>query len=200
MSAGTVGLDVVGQALYSAGFRGDDLIGMMAIPSRESGYDTSAHNLNPGSGDDSWGLWQINVAPGGNGATLKAVTGSDDPNQLTDPNTAARVAFEMYKRSGNTLNPWGGYKGMSNTYDVNDEAVTAARSMAQSLWPSGYGDPTSGSGGNGGTTTVSNTPITFNNVFNISGGGGGGVDLDGLARQLAPKIEAQFRRAVESTR
>jgi hypothetical protein len=198
-----VGLDAVGKALYSAGFRGDDLISMMAIPSRESSYVTSAHNLNPGTGDDSWGLWQINVAPHTNAGTLKAVTGSDDPTQLTDPATAARVAYAMYQQSGNTLRPWGGYKGMSNTYSVDDDAITAARSMAQSLWPSGYGDPTGGGGGGAseGSTSVSNSPMTFHNTFNISAGGGNGsMDLDGLARQLAPKIEAQFRRAAASAR
>jgi hypothetical protein len=201
-SPDAVGLDVVGKALYSAGFRGDDLVNMMAIPSRESSYVPGAHNLNPNTGDDSWGLWQINVAPGANGATLKAVTGSDDPNQLTDPATAARVAFEMYKRSGNTLRPWGGYKGMSNTYNVSDDAIGAARSMAQSLWPSGYGDPSGGASGNGGSTSVTHSPVVFNATFNISasGGGGGAMDLDGLARQLAPKIESVVRRAVGATR
>jgi hypothetical protein len=201
VSSGTVGLDVVGKALYQAGFRGNDLINMMAIPSRESSYDTGVHNLNPKTGDDSWGLWQINVAPGANAGTLKDVTGSADPTQLTDPYTAAKVAYAMYQRSGNTLNPWGGYKGESNTYNVSDDAINAARQTAQSLWPSGYGDPPGGGGGNGGSTTVSNTPITFNATFNISGGGGGaGLDLDGLARQLAPKIESVVRRAVSSSR
>jgi hypothetical protein len=200
VSAGTVGLDEVAKALYSAGFRGDDLVNMIAIPSRESSYNTGVHNLNTKTGDDSWGLWQINVAPGANRPTLVDVTGKDDPTQLTDPYTAAQVAYAMYQRSGNTLRPWGGYKGLSNTYGVSPDAIEAARNEARSL---GYvGDPNGngGGGGGGGNTTVSSTPIVFNNTFPISMSGGGGQDLDSLARQLSTKLEAQFRRATATRR
>jgi hypothetical protein len=198
-TSGIVDVKTVVQAAYAAGFRGDDLVNFSAIPARETHYKTDSHNLNPNTGDDSWGLWQINVRKDANYSTVKDMLGGEDWSQLYNPYTAAQVAYKMYQLSGNTLRPWGGYKGQSNTYDVPDQAFQDAKSAAQSL---GYlGDPIPAVGGGGpngytsgaGSLNVSHTPVTFNNTFHIVAQPG--TDTEALARNLASKLDAQYQRA-----
>src|SRR5262249_8817264 len=50
-TSGTVPLDTVEKALYTAGFRGKDLVAMAAIPSRESQYRADAKNINDATKD-----------------------------------------------------------------------------------------------------------------------------------------------------
>lgn len=202
---GKVPLETVVKALYAAGFRGDDLINMAAIPSRESGYRADATNLSTKTKDQSYGLWQINVRQDANYATAKKVLGSEDWTQLYDPYQSAKVAFEMYSRSGNTLRPWGGYKGKSNTYNVSESAVDAARAEVQhqNLGDLGFGAETggyAGGGGGGGNMAVTHQPITFQNTFNVSvSGGGQGTDVSNMVRQIASRLENQMQR-VQATR
>jgi len=192
-----VDVKTVVDAAYKAGFRGEDLINFAAIPARETHYVTNAHNLNEKTRDDSYGLWQINVRKDANYSTVKDMLGSEDWQQLYNPYTAAQVGFRMYQLSGNTLRPWGGYKGKSNTYDVPDQAVQDARAAAQSL---GYlGDPLPAIGGgpagynSGGAMNISHTPVTFNNTFHVVAQPG--TDTEALARNLMSKLDAQYQRA-----
>jgi hypothetical protein len=197
-TSGSVDLNTVLDSLYKAGFRGQDLVDMAAIPSRESGYVTDKHNLNAKTGDDSWGLWQINVAPGANAGYLPKVLGTNDPTTLEDPYKAAQVAYAMYQANGNTLRPWGGYKGMSNTYNVPQDAIDKAQAAAKQLNMIGdpYANVAAGPSGyvNGSSTTnVSNMPVVFNNTFHITPAQG--TDTEALARNLAPRLVAQFQKA-----
>src|SRR4051794_40196194 len=120
----------VAQYLYNAGFRGEDLVNMVAIGKRESGYRPDAFNGNSGTGDKSYGLFQINMIGSMGPARLRAV-GISSPNQLFAPATAAHAAFVLYKQSGNKLTPWGGYKGLANTYNTDVNAARAAVQRAQ---------------------------------------------------------------------
>ena len=70
---------------------------MTAIALRESTGCPNAHN--PGPGEDSYGLWQINVQ--GN-PTILGQLGLTDPSQLYDPGTNAAAAFLMW--GGNDAN------------------------------------------------------------------------------------------------
>ena len=69
---------------------------MAAIAMRESGGDPSKHNLNPSTGDDSYGLVQINWADPDIKEYLQA-KGITDPNVLLDPATNAKMAFELWR-------------------------------------------------------------------------------------------------------
>ena len=60
-----------------------------------------------------------------------------DFKELFDPETNARVAYEFYKRSGNTTRPWGGYKGMSDTKGADQYLADAQKSVKAA----GLGDP-----------------------------------------------------------
>ena len=108
----------VAQMAYNAGFRGEDLVSVVAISKRESGWRPSAFNGNRATSDVSYGLMQINMI-GDMGPARLAQFGIDSPEQLFDPQTNLNAAFTLYTRSGNTLRAWGGYKGLSNTFHTN---------------------------------------------------------------------------------
>ena len=69
---------------------------MAAIAMRESAGDPSAHNLNPATGDDSYGLVQINWADENVRSFLQG-NGIADPNALLDPATTAKAAFLLWR-------------------------------------------------------------------------------------------------------
>jgi hypothetical protein len=142
----------VAQILYQAGFRGEDLIDMVGIGKRESSYNPGAYNGNEHTGDHSYGLFQINTL-GSQGplirSILKSLGRSGDFQDLFDPMVNAQVAFAMYQNSGNKLTPWGGYKGLSNTFGTD---LNAARTVVNNASNQGL----LGANWQGGT--VSNTP------------------------------------------
>lgn len=125
------------QVARGSGFPWSTAIEMTAIALRESGGCPTAHN--PGPGEDSYGLWQINVQ--GNPGILSAL-GLSDPAQLYDPATNAAAAFLM----------WGGNDANLNTaWYINkpgySEAYQAQLPIAQQAADSLGVDPLAGSGG-----------------------------------------------------
>jgi hypothetical protein len=120
------------QFATGAGFPWPTAISMTAIALRESGGCPTAHN--PGPGEDSYGLWQINVQ--GNPGILGQL-GLSDPTQLYDPATNARAAFLM----------WGGNDANLNTaWYINQpgyaQAYQAQLPVAQAAADSVAADPT----------------------------------------------------------
>lgn len=97
----------------------------VAIAGRESSYSPAAHNDNANTGDDSYGLFQVNLLNGGWTKFLQ-------DHGMSDPASALRTAqgsidaFAWIAGSSG-LNPWGGYKG-ANWYDGTnlDNAVAAS--------------------------------------------------------------------------
>lgn len=118
----------VAQMAYDAGFRGEDLVSVVAISKRESGWKPTAFNGNRATGDVSYGLMQINMI-GDMGPARLAQFGIDSAEQLFDPQTNLNAAYTLYSRSGNTLRAWGGYKGLSNTFSTN---MPEARAIVES--------------------------------------------------------------------
>lgn len=64
----------------------------------ESSGNPVAHNYNPSTGDDSWGLYQINLY-----GRLK----DDRPSveELKDPEKNIAFAAELFRNSGNSFRP-----------------------------------------------------------------------------------------------
>lgn len=112
------------QLLYNVGFRGDDLVKMVAIAGRESGYDVGAHRTDASrsslSGDR--GLWQINYIWD---AELIQAGIIENRSDLFDAATNARAAWFVYKRQG--LQAWNAGTGPTNGTDM-----TAARQAVNS--------------------------------------------------------------------
>jgi hypothetical protein len=101
------------QTLYNAGFRGDALRSAWAIVMRESGGRADAFNGNTGTGDQSYGMFQINML-GDLGPARRRQFGLKSNADLLDPNVNAQVAFRM-SQGGKNFGAWAigpnAYKG-----------------------------------------------------------------------------------------
>jgi len=184
----------VAQLLYNAGFRGQDLIKAVAIAKRESGWRSGALNPDTSTGDESYGLFQINML-GKMGEERLKWFGISSKDALYDPATnikAMKMMFDAKQKSkGNGWYDWGPYKGMSETYNTDMAgAADIVRSMGLS------GDPfvpTRAPGGSGGSVSVNGGP-TFNISPNITiNGSGNTTDLQRIAKEVARLIEKEVR-------
>ena len=90
---GVLSIQEIYQAARGAGFSPEQAATWTAIALAESGGETGAHN---NVGEDSRGLWQINV-----GAGVRANRWGD----LSDPNVNARAAYEI-SQQGTDMSPW----------------------------------------------------------------------------------------------
>lgn len=103
--------------LKRAGFRGQGLRNMWAIMQRESGGNAQAFNGNRSTGDQSYGLFQINML-GKLGSARRRQYGLQSNEDLFDPLTNAKIAYRM-SSGGTNLGAWGvganAYKGAPPT-------------------------------------------------------------------------------------
>ena len=97
---------------------------MAAIGMAESSGNTGAHNPNRSTGDNSYGLWQINMIDE-LGPSRRAKYGLKSDNDLKDPETNARVMADILKGSG--LSAWGAYTDRRYLQYMNE----ARRAYAQ---------------------------------------------------------------------
>ena len=102
---GALGPQELVSVLRAAGFRGEGLRLAWAIAMRESMGRPSAHNRNAATGDNSYGLFQINMI-GSLGTSRAAKYGLSSYSALLDPRVNARVAFLMSGR-GSNFGAWG---------------------------------------------------------------------------------------------
>ena len=93
------------RALRQAGFKGDSLRTAYGIVMRESGGRPDAFNPNRSTGDQSYGLFQINML-GDLGPSRRKQYGLASNEQLLDPTTNAKVAFQLSK-GGTDFGAWG---------------------------------------------------------------------------------------------
>lgn len=90
--------------LHSVGFRGNSLKTAWAVVKRESNGRPLAHNDNTNTGDNSYGIFQINMI-GTLGEDRRAKFGLDSNKQLFDPVTNAEIVFHM-TNEGNDWSSW----------------------------------------------------------------------------------------------
>ncbi len=111
-----------GPALYAwlqqAGLSGEKLRTAWAVGMAESGGNPRAHNGNAGTGDNSYGLYQINML-GAMGPERRRQYGLSSNEDLFDPMTNIKV---MLKMSNNCTNwqPWSAYKNGSYKKFLNN--------------------------------------------------------------------------------
>ena len=91
--------------LYVVGFRGKHLKEAWAIAKRETNGRPMAHNKNRHTGDNSYGLFQINML-GSLGEIRREKFGIKSNNELLDPVTNAQAAFYMTAH-GTDFSSWG---------------------------------------------------------------------------------------------
>lgn len=90
--------------LEQAGFQGEALRQAYAIARRESGGRPEAYNGNTSTGDQSYGLFQINML-GSLGPSRRKAYNLSSNEELLDPLVNARVAYKMSK-GGKDFGPW----------------------------------------------------------------------------------------------
>jgi hypothetical protein len=182
----------VAQVLYQAGFRGDDLVQMVAIGARESGYRPDAHrtNTDPAKLVGDFGLFQINYP--NDTPALRAAIGMTDREQLLDPAVNARAAFYLYQRAG--LRPWTAGPGGFNvdgdpSFGTDVAAARAAvdRAVAAGLLDQPF-DPDAGTASppptpnDPGARHIAPDPATSPDDGDSEVGGSAGVLAEAAAR------------------
>lgn len=91
--------------LRSVGFTGEALRHAWAVAMKESTGNPMAHNQNANTGDNSYGLFQINMI-GRLGPARLEKFGLDSYEDLFDPYVNASIAYQMSK-GGKDWGPWG---------------------------------------------------------------------------------------------
>jgi hypothetical protein len=92
--------------LYSVGFRGQDLREAWGTAMKESTGRPLAHNRNSNTGDNSYGLFQINMIGSLGPARLKQFN-LDSNKDLFNPYVNAKIAFKM-SDGGKDWSAWHG--------------------------------------------------------------------------------------------
>lgn len=98
--------------LYEVGFRDTNLKEAWAVAMKESTGRPRSHNDNPSTGDNSYGLFQINMI-GSLGPARLEQYGLDNYKDLFDPLINASIAFQM-SDGGKNWSAWNGI-GSSTT-------------------------------------------------------------------------------------
>lgn len=93
--------------IYAAGFRANALEIAFAVALAESGGKATAHNDDASTGDNSYGLFQINML-GAMGPERRKLYELKSNDELFKPEVNARVAFEI-SDSGKDWSPWSTY-------------------------------------------------------------------------------------------
>lgn len=131
--------------LAGAGFTGQALEDAVKIAQGESGYNPFAANFNKGTGDESYGLFQINML-GDLGPGRRQWFGIKNNEELYDVNKNAKAAYSIFKAKG---------------YRFDKDWVTQSKKygLVNRVYDKGTGAGTGGSteGTDGGTTSTTLT-------------------------------------------
>lgn len=107
-SGGKASPEQIARIAKTAGIPEKHIPSMVAIALAESGGNISArYNPEGNTGEDSYGLWQINMDPRYADERLK-LFGIDNKKKLFDPVTNAKAAYEIFKQQG--FNAWTVYR------------------------------------------------------------------------------------------
>ncbi len=96
--------------LSKVGFEGDQLKQAWAVVMKESTGRPMAHNQNSRTGDNSYGLFQINMI-GSIGPARLQQYGLSNNEELFDPLTNARIAYILSEGGKN----WSAWNGMTRS-------------------------------------------------------------------------------------
>jgi hypothetical protein len=142
--------------LASAGFHGQGLDTAVAVAMAESGGHPTSHNTNAGTGDNSYGLFQINML-GSLGPARMEQYHLSSYNELFDPSVNARVAYQL-SQGGTNWTPWTTYtRGTYKQYLGEDMEIGG-----------GLPDPNAGAMDHTGDLSATGVPPT--DSFDISDG------------------------------
>jgi hypothetical protein len=129
---GALTAEEIGKLAWNAGIHdAPTMARAIAVALAESGGRPDAHNNNASTGDDSYGLWQINMR-GSMGPARRAQLGIASNAALLDPQTNAKAMWAI-SNHGKNWSPWSTFK--TNAYlKYMSQATAAAQSvMAQAV-------------------------------------------------------------------
>lgn len=107
VSGGVLPVGQIAVLARSAGFSGEEAAIMAAIAMAESSGRSTAHNPNASTGDNSYGLWQVNML-GAMGPQRLREFGIRRNEDLFDPATNAMAARKVYQSQG--FKAWSVYR------------------------------------------------------------------------------------------
>lgn len=111
-----------------AGFPESAIPTAVAVALAESSGDPMSHNTNRLTGDNSYGLWQINMIDK-MGPERRAAFGISSNEQLFDPVTNAKAALRL-SNGGKNWHPWSTYPVKSALYmGAASRAVGTSKGM-----------------------------------------------------------------------
>jgi hypothetical protein len=165
--------------LREVGFRGQALQIAYAIAMAESSGNARAHNPNAGTGDNSYGLFQINML-GAMGPERRRQFGLRSNEDLFDPLTNARVAYKM-SNGGKNWKPW-------TTYTSGKYMKFMTGSGAE-VTNSGSGGYNTTSTADGGTTEVVTPKLDATELAESYG-------LSSALINSSPELKKLFSQAV----
>jgi hypothetical protein len=188
--------------LAGVGFHGQDLIKMLAISKRESGWVPSVHRNRRDTGDDSWGLFQLNTIDDYWNFYKNKVSKRED---LLDPQTNVRMARVLFdeavkSRKGNGFYYWGDYPHSGPGSSDSNLDIPGATAIAKKV---GLGEAFDGPSQATAPTAPavhgsSNMTVKGGHTFNISpsitmsSAGSQALDLKKLAKELARMVQHEI--------
>ena len=107
-NADTLSDTQLAELLSAVGFTGQDLVEAWAVAKKETHGNPLAHNGNRKTGDNSYGMFQINML-GGMGADRREQFGLRSNADLLNPVVNAKVAYHM----SNKGKDWSAWKGLT---------------------------------------------------------------------------------------
>lgn len=137
--------------LTQAGFSGSGLATAYAVAKAESGGRATAYNGDTKTGDQSYGLFQINML-GALGPDRRKRFGLSSNQDLLDPATNAKVAYTM-SHGGTNWGPWSTYTNGSYKQFLDKPSTGGGTS--------GYGGAGLGGSTTGSVVNNFNMPITL---------------------------------------
>jgi hypothetical protein len=121
------------QAALKAGFNPKDAQVAAAISQAESSGNPMAHNTNAATGDNSYGLMQINML-GGMGPERMKQFGLKSYNDLFNPEVNFKAARQLHQSSG--FSPWSTYGSGAYKQFLPEAQKAAAAGQVPSQPPS----------------------------------------------------------------
>ena len=177
--------------MYKRGFKGQDLVNMLAIAGRESNWIPGTFNGVPP--DKSYGLFQINMLDTPTnpmGTARRKRYGISNDEELWDPLTnikAARLEF-----GGGNYSPWNKKGGpMADTADWMPKAQAAVKELGLNRGDPQFHSPTRG----GTNVTVSGgTNVTIAPTIHVTSTGNNVQDARTMAHQIAQMLDKELRK------
>lgn len=108
--SGNLSAEQVKSLALNAGFTNDESDIVVKIAKGESSFNPKAHNPNASTGDNSFGLMQINMI-GKLGPARRKQFGIESNEALFDPQTNMNAAYQVFKERG-SFEPWTVYRNL----------------------------------------------------------------------------------------